>query len=66
MLVAGPNYLQKLALVNCNFSERALNLITEYAAKSNFIEDFDLSWNRAPRTVWTQFFETFKTNKKIR
>ena len=43
-----------------------MNVITEYAAKSNFIEDFDLSWNRAPRTVWTHFFETFRDNKKIR
>ena len=58
--------LFKLALVNANLSDASIKQLAEFCNTSAYLRELDLSWCKTPRTTWTHFWETLKSNRQLR
>lgn len=57
--------ISKLALVNCQQSEKSFELIIKYVQDSRFLKDLDLSWCTVRHGSMVKLLNVIKTNKQL-
>jgi hypothetical protein len=57
--------LSKLALVNCNQTDRSFEKLTRYIATNKTLRELDLSWCEVRPTQFQKLFQVLASNRQL-
>jgi hypothetical protein len=63
--ISTRSQISKLALVNCQQSEKSFELIIKYVQDSRFLKDLDLSWCTVRHSSMVKLLKVIKENRQL-